>query len=209
MQPIKQDSIHRLMPSSNRRNSMQLLQSPASLRHYLWFALIVTVSVAFTLGFACAVPLAAFGAVAALTLSRRDALLLIGAVWFANQIVGFAVLGYPCTTNSLAWGAVLGVTAVLATTAAQWVAMRLEGTSQVVASCGTFLAAFAVYEVVLFVAAVAALRGTEDFTLAIVSQIFAINAIALVGLLVLNRLGTIAGLGAKPDMRSSAAARHA
>jgi hypothetical protein len=205
----QQDPNHRLMPSSNRRNSMQRLRSPAFLRHYLWLALIVAASVAFTLGFACAVPLAAFGAVAALTLAPRDALLLIGAVWFANQIVGFAVLGYPWTTNSLAWGAVLGVTAVLATMAAQWVAVRLERTGHIAASCGTFLAAFAVYEVALFVAAVAALGGTEDFTLAIVSQIFGINAMALVGLLVLNQLGTIAGLGAKPNMRPPAVARHA
>jgi hypothetical protein len=184
-------------------------QYSISLRRYLWLALIVAASVAFTLGFACAVPLAAFGAIAGLTLSRRDALLLIGAVWLTNQFVGFAVLGYPWTAETLAWGAILGVVAVLATMAARQAALRLGRTGQIAASCGAFAAAFAVYEMALFVAALAAMGGTEDFTLAIVSRIFGINAVALVGLLVLNRLGTIAGLGAKPDLRSSAAARHA
>jgi hypothetical protein len=188
---------------------MQQHTSPASLRHYLWLALTVAASVAFTLGFACAVPLAAFGAVAALTLSRRDALLLIGAVWLANQLVGYAILGYPWTSNSLAWGAILGVAAVPATMAAQRAALHLKGTGRVVASCGAFVVAFGVYEAALFVAAVSAMGGTEDFAPAIVGEILTINAAAFVGLLVLNRLGAIVDLGAKPNMRPSEAARHA
>jgi hypothetical protein len=39
-------------------------------RRLLWIALLVVASAVFSLGFACAVPLAAFAAVAALTLSR-------------------------------------------------------------------------------------------------------------------------------------------
>jgi hypothetical protein len=186
---------------SNRRSAVQQPSSSIPLRHYLWLALIVVASVAFTLGFACAVPLAAFGAVAALTLSRRDALLLIGAVWLANQTVGFAALGYPWTADTFAWGAILGVVGVLATLAAQQAARRLEGTGQVARSCGAFVAAFAAYEAALFGAAVSAMGGTEDFTPAIVGEILTINAAAFVGLLLLNRLGAIAGLGAKPDLR--------
>jgi hypothetical protein len=144
------------------------------------------------------VNVAAFGAVAALTLSRRDALLLIGAVWLANQIAGFAALGYPWTADTLVWGAVLGVVAVLATTAAQQAARRFEGTGPVATSCGTFVVAFAVYEAALFVAAVLAMGGTEDFAQTIVGEILTINAAAFVGLLVLNRLGAIVGLGGKP-----------
>ncbi|MDQ6867846.1 MAG: hypothetical protein M3178_05420 [Pseudomonadota bacterium] len=73
-------------------------------RRPLWIALLVGASVAFSLGFACAVPLAAFAAIAALTLSRRDAFALVGAVWLANQIAGFAVHHYPVTASTLAWG---------------------------------------------------------------------------------------------------------
>jgi hypothetical protein len=90
-------------------------------RRPLWIALLVAASVGFSLGFACAVPLAAFAAIAALTLSRRDAFALVGAVWLANQIAGFAVHHYPVTASTLAWGAGLVAVAVLSTIAAQLV----------------------------------------------------------------------------------------
>jgi hypothetical protein len=46
-------------------------------RRLVWFGLLISASVAFSLGLACATPFAAFGAAAALTLSRRDALVLV------------------------------------------------------------------------------------------------------------------------------------
>ena len=49
----------------------------------------------------------------------------------------------------------------------------------------------------------------RPFAPAIVGEILTINAAAFVGLLVLNRLGAIVDLGAKPNMRPSEAARHA
>jgi hypothetical protein len=109
------------------------------------------------------------------------------------------VLSYPWTAETLAWGAILGVVGVLTTMAAQQAAQRLAGTGQIVASCGAFVAAFAVYEGALFMASVSAMGGTEDFAPAIVGEILTINAAAFVGLLVLNRLGAIIGLGAKPE----------
>jgi len=58
-------------------------------------------SVLFTLGFACAVPLAAFAAIAAMSFGRREALAAIGAVWLANQAWGFAVMHYPMDRETL------------------------------------------------------------------------------------------------------------
>ncbi len=186
----------------------QLSSMPPGWRHHLWLALLVAASVAFSLGFACAAPFAAFAAAAALTLSRWNALLLIGAVWLANQIVGYAVLGYPWTANSLAWGIALGFVAVLATLAARGAALRFEGADRVVVPLATFLAAFAVYEGALFAVAVAMLGGTEDFAPAILGRIFAINAVAMVGLFVLNRVAVAVGLVATPGVRLSATERH-
>src|SRR5579862_9091601 len=88
-------------------------------RHHLWLALLIATSVGFTLGFACAVPFAAFGAIAALSLPRRDALLLTLAIWLINQIIGFGILHYPTDAMTLIWGAILAVIAVLSTMAAQ------------------------------------------------------------------------------------------
>ena len=82
-------------------------------RRPLWIVLLVVASVVFSPGFACAVPIAAFAAIAALTLSRRDAFSLVGAAWLANQIAGFAVHHYPATASTLAWGAALGAVALL------------------------------------------------------------------------------------------------
>jgi hypothetical protein len=50
-------------------------------------------SIAFSLGFACATPFAAFAAAASLIMNRRDAMLLVALVWLANQGVGFGVGG--------------------------------------------------------------------------------------------------------------------
>lgn len=83
---------------------VKLPAASAGWRHLVWLGLLISASVAFSLGLACATPFAAFAAAAALTLSRRDALVLVTSVWFANQFVGFTVLDYPWTANSFAWG---------------------------------------------------------------------------------------------------------
>jgi hypothetical protein len=172
--------------------------APHDWRRALWLALLVVASVAFSLGFACAMPFAAVGAAAALTLARRDAWLLAGAAWLANQIVGFAILGYPWTINSVAWSVVLGVAAVLTALTAQWCIRRLEGSGVIVVSLLSFLGAFIVYEGGLFVVAATLLGGTEAFAPAIVIRIFEINIAAFAGLLVLSRLGIAVGLTGRP-----------
>jgi hypothetical protein len=182
--------------------------SPTAWRHAVWLALLVAASVAFSLGFSCAVPFAAFGAVAALTLERRDALMLIGAIWLANQLVGFGFLDYPWTADTFVWGIVLGAVAILCTTAGILAAGRLEGRDTILAALAAFIAAFVVYEGSLFVVSATLLGGLEDFAPAIVVRILEINAAAFVGLLILNGLGKAAGF-AGGAARLSTAERHA
>jgi hypothetical protein len=182
--------------------------SPTAWRHALWLALLVAASVAFSLGFSCAVPFAAFGAVAALTLERRDALMLIGAIWLANQLVGFGFLDYPWTADTFVWGIVLGAVAILCTTAGIVAAGRLEARDTILAALAAFAGAFVVYEGSLFVVSATLLGGLEDFAPAIVVRILEINAAAFVGLLILNRLGKAAGF-AGGAARLSTAERHA
>ena len=177
----------------------QQSRSPvAEWRHWLWLAVLVGASVAFTLGLACAVPLAAFAAAAALTLSRRDALVLIIAVWLANQLVGFAALDYPWTASTIAWGVALGAVAVLATVAGQQTVRRLINAPYAVSLAATFLIAFAVYEAALFAISATLLGGTEIYTFAIQGRIFIINIAAFAGLLVLHRLAVSVGFAMKP-----------
>lgn len=152
----------------------------------LWLSILVVASVGFSAGFACATPLAAFAAISALTFDRRKALLSIGAVWFANQAIGYLVLGYPPTANSLGWGAVLGLAAVSAMMTARW--SGAYSVSRAALPVAAFAVSFAVYQIVLFAAAFTVLGGTEDFTMAIVGRVLEINAIAMTGLLLLNGL---------------------
>jgi hypothetical protein len=172
--------------------------------HQLWLALLVAASVAFSFVFTCATPFAAFGAAAALTLSRRNAVRLTVAVWLANQVLGYTVLKYPWTANSFAWGAGLGAAAVLTTVAAQGVARRLAGRSDGLLALTTLLAAFMVYEGMLFAVAMV-LGGTESFTLLIVGRIFAVNVVAFIGLYALHRVGVAVGLVGPSTLRLSAA----
>jgi hypothetical protein len=161
----------------------------AGWRH-LWLALLIAGSLTFTFGFACAVPFAAFGAIAAMTLARRDALLLTLALWLINQIVGFAVLHYPWDAMTLTWGAILGVIAVLSTVAAQATIRRHGIAATAVAS---FVAALVVYEGLLYLISATVMGGTEDFTLAIVVRILAINAAGFAVLLTASFLIAVAG----------------
>ena len=96
---------------------------PINWRRPIWIALLVIASIAFSLGFACATPFAAFAAAAALTMNRRDTMLLVGLVWLANQGVGFGVL-HPWTADCLAWGVGLGIVALLSALGAEFGAKR-------------------------------------------------------------------------------------
>jgi hypothetical protein len=149
-------------------------------RQWSWLALLLAASLVFTLGFACAVPFAAFGAVAGMTLPRRDALLLTVALWLVNQIIGFTVLHYPWDAMTFTWGAILGGIAVLSTIAAQ---VTIGSQGFVVKAVTSVAAAFVVYEGGLYLISAIVMGGTEDFTAAIVVYILEINAAAFVCLL--------------------------
>jgi hypothetical protein len=178
-------------------------QSSLGLCHILWLALLVAASVAFTLGFACAVPFAALGAAAAMTLNLRDALLLSFAAWLTNQIVGFTWLSYPWDAETFTWGIILGVVAILATLAAQLAVRQLSGRGLAVVALASFAAAFVAYEGALVLVSALWLGGVEDFTAEIVTRIVEINAAAFAGLLVLHRLSIAGGLVA-PALRPAA-----
>ncbi len=186
--------------ASVSRTTMSSGGSVAPWRHRAWLAVLVVAISGFSFVFACATPFAAFGAIAALTLSRRDALRITLALWLADQLIGYGIHGYPPTADSFAWGAALGVAAVLTTLVARGIAVRLRAAGSLAQALAALLGAFAVFEILLFAVAVAGLGGTESFTLAIVSRILAINAVALVGLYVLHRIGAVVGLSAGPSL---------
>ena len=80
--------------------ALQTMKGGGDWRYAAWLALLVAASVAFTLGFACAVPLAAFGAATALTLPRRGALLVVWRSGWRTRRSGLAFSAIPGTANA-------------------------------------------------------------------------------------------------------------
>ena len=178
-------------------------------RHHVWLVLLVVAICAFSFVAACATPFAAFAALIALTLSRGDAFRITVALWLADQIVGYAIHGYPRTAESFAWGAAIGVAALLSTWTARWVVTHLQAAAPLTRALAALLGAFGVYEAALLAVAVSGLGGSESFTLGIVTRILAVNAVAFVGLCGLHRLGAVIGLGGSLVPAPSPVARPA
>jgi len=154
----------------------------------LWLGLLIAAIAAITTGYTCITPFAAFAVIAATTLSRRDAVVLALALWLTNQAVGFGVLNYPWTARTLAWGVAIGAAAAVATLVACSAVRRLAALHALARMAAGFAAAFVLYELALYAAAVSMLGGADAFAPAIVGQVLFVNAVTLVGLVGLHQL---------------------
>lgn len=160
----------------------------AGWRRNLWLVLLVAGSTLSNFAFACAMPFAALGVAAAMTLPAAEALLVMLAVWLFNQLTGFLLLDYPQTLNSYAWGAIMGVAAIGVTLAARMVLFRLKANLPAIVRISVvFVAAMVTYEAILLVAALTPLGGLEDFAFDIVGRVVSVNFFAMVALVALNR----------------------
>jgi hypothetical protein len=174
-------------------------------RHQGWLALLVVAISGFSFVYACAPPFAAFSVLAAMTLSRRDAIRTTVALWLVNQAVGYVILGYPRTVNSFTWGLIMGVAAVLATLLAGQIVARLQTVGGLTRALVALGGTFATYEVVVYAIAVAGLGGTGSFDLPSVGHILVVNVISLAGLYVLYRVGAAVGISSRIAMRETPA----
>jgi hypothetical protein len=157
-----------------------------------WWIILGVVTLVSTLGFACATPFAALGAVAAVNLSRRDAVLLMGASWLINQAVGFTMLHYPHNWDCYRGGLELGLAAFACVGAAVFVSRRLRSPHSFLALTATFAASFAVYEGLLY--AVSGQSYAADFSWPIVRYILVLNALAFAVLLVMQKIASATGM---------------
>ena len=126
---------------------------PTARKDAIWVLIVTLSSIAFSFIFACATPFAALGALAGTRMrlrggsrSRRSPL------GPRIQLIGFFILSYPRTWDSLGWGAAIGVAALLAH---DWARRTFTLLQHPVASSIVVLAtAFVVYEGALFAATV-------------------------------------------------------
>jgi hypothetical protein len=161
-------------------------------------ALMIAASAALSFSFACALPLAAFATVAAMGLAPAVAIGAVLAVWLVNQVIGFACLGYATDASTFAWGAALGVIALLSFGAAATVLARVRG----VAGAGlAFLAAFVTYEGAVYAGCLVSNCGVSDFTSANVTRIFLINAAAFGALIAIRAVALRAAPKSAPALR--------
>ena len=151
-----------------------------------WPLALAAAAIVGSLATACMMPFVAVATLTSVTMTRTQALTAVLGVWIVNQLLGFGLLGYPVSTYAVGWGVAIGLASVVAL----FVARRLGGSSP---SAGrlviTFAAAFAGYETVLYIFALAA-GGSGTFTPAIVLRILANDAAWLVGLAALHILLT-------------------
>lgn len=168
----------------------------------IWMIVMIIAAILFSFALACGMPFAALGALAALALSPRNALWLVGGGWLANQIIGFGFLGYPWEASTLAWGLALGLSAVAAAGAGFFAASKLPRRAQVVRLAAVFLAAWAAQQSVVFLASLI-LGGTASaFAPDVVWFIFWTNALAFGFLLGVQWVGVRSGWTQAPTVQA-------
>lgn len=150
------------------------------------FAWVSALALAALLGsgaLACMLPFVALAAVAAATLSPRQALTAVGGIWAVNQAVGFGFLHYPVDLPTLGWGvALLGGTLAALIVARTVLARPGPAALRLPAA---FAAAFVAYEVLLYGFAHIA-GGTQNFSPAIVGEVLLNDALWFAGLLAVH-----------------------
>ena len=134
----------------------------------VWACILLAAGCASNSFLTCGGALVAFAVVGVATLGfRRGSLVALG-IWLESQILGFAVLGYPHTSMTFAWGAVLG----LGTLAAAAIANASASRGRIIG----FALAFGGYELLIAAFAKMSASGLSAFTPAILGQLFASNA---------------------------------
>lgn len=167
-----------------------------------WPVVLVAAAVLFSFALACAMPFAAIGALAALVLPWREAVAAAILGWLVNQVIGFGVLGYPIDMATLAWGAVLGLSAVAAVMAALVSQRRLATHLFVADALIAFAAAHLVQQAVVYAASWMLPSHPSAFSLPVIWQIGWTNALAFATLGALYGLGALAGIA--PSKRQAA-----
>jgi len=170
-------------------------------RHDGWLlaAALAAGSAIFSLALACAAPFAGLAAVAALSLSLRGAIAAAVLAFAANQAVGFGLLGYPVTGESLAWGAVLGLSAVAAAVAARLAVAAARDLSEPAVVVSVFVAAFLAQQGTVFAATAVLPAHPDAFAPSVVlsilwTNLLAFAALGLLALAVRRTLALAAGL---------------
>ena len=160
---------------------------PSFMASFIWMLILTLAAIGVTFALSCVTPFAALAVALAGTIGLRASLRIVIVVWFANQVIGFGLFHFPLTANAFLWGMAIGGAAV-ATTIVASVVMKYGSFWAAPLRLGVaLLLSFGFYEMTLLGAAVF-LGGFETFRPAVVAQLALVNAVSLVGMIVLNEL---------------------
>ena len=160
----------------------------------VWSVVLVAASMLYSFALACGMPFAALGALAAIALPRREAFATAILGWLANQVVGFGFLDYPTDLSTIAWGIVLGISALAAVLAARAIHGAAARWPMVARATLVFVAALLAQQVVVYAASWLLSSHPSAFSLPVLWQIGWTNALAFIALGLLYRLGAVIGL---------------
>jgi hypothetical protein len=174
-------------PSNGPGDADFQIAHPSFLASLIWTLILTLAAIGVTFALSCVTPFAALAVALAGTIGLRASLRIVIFVWFANQVIGFGFFHFPRTPNTLLFGVAIGGAAVVTTIVAS-VVMKYMLSRSVPLRLGLALVlSFAAYEITLLAAAVF-FGDLETFRPAIVAQLALINAVSLVGIVVLNEV---------------------
>jgi len=168
--------------------------SANGMKRLLWIGFLTVATLLATGVFACAIPFAALAALAALDTKHNDGVWLVGAVWLANQVYGFAVLGYPMEMQAYGWGLFMGIGAIAAYYAARAAVSFAQPYGFLAMLLASLPTAFLAYEAALFVGTLVLPRGEGAFNYDVMVYVTTVEAIAFVALLIAHRIAVATGL---------------
>jgi hypothetical protein len=145
------------------------------MRLAVWIGVMLA-ALAFCAAAGCAVPVAAVGAAAALTLRPRAAFAAAGLVWLAGQIWQVTAMGYALDGSALLWGGALLALSLACVAAPVGLAGVVRRAPAPVIWAGAFTLAFVVYEGGLFGISLLLAGRTGLFAPALLASALAVNA---------------------------------
>jgi hypothetical protein len=173
--------------SDGRYDADFQIAHPSFMASFVWMVILTLAAIGGTFAVSCVTPFAALAVALAGTAGLRASVGIMIAVWFANQVIGFGFFHFPHTANTLLFGVAIGGAAVVTTIVASAVMKYMSSRSASLRLGVALLLSFAAYETTLLPAAIF-FGDLETFRPAIVTQLVFINAISLVGMVVLNEV---------------------
>jgi hypothetical protein len=173
--------------SDGRYDADFQIAHPSFMASFIWTLILTLAAIGATFALSCVTPFAALAVVLAGTVGLRASLRVMIVVWLANQLIGFGFFHFPRTANTLLFGVAIGGAAVVTTIVASVVMKSMPSRSAPLRLGLALVLSFAACELTLLAAAVF-FGDLETFRPAIVAQLALINAISLIGMVVLNEV---------------------